>query len=137
MLFSSYLESWWSHKVWGSFLTNLLINTRQGEKAGKTEIQKFDYSRAKADTSVKSKNLLLSFSRKRYLPHYSVFWVTVLVSMFIDVNLEQWPSGSCARFTIQGSHVQNHWVAPRLTQFSSFPRPENEFRDFWELSGKK
>ena len=70
-------------------MTNLLINTRQGEKAGKTEIQKFDYSRAKADTSVKSKNLLLSFSRKRYLPHYSVFWVTVLVSMFIDVNLEQ------------------------------------------------
>ena len=137
MLFSSYLESWWGHKVWGSFLTNLLINNRQGEKEGKTEIQKFDYSRAKADTSVKSKNLLLSFSRKIYLPHYSVFWVTVLVSMFIDVNLEQWPSGSGSRFTIQGSHVQNHWVAPRLTQFSSFPGPENEFRDFWELSGKK
>ena len=30
--------------------------------------------------------------------------------------MEQWPSGQGAGFPIQGSHVQNHWVAPRLTQ---------------------
>ena len=29
---------------------------------------------------------------------------------------EQWPSGQGAGFPLQGSRVQNHWVAPRLTQ---------------------
>ena len=30
--------------------------------------------------------------------------------------MEQWPSGQGAGFPIQGSRVQNHWVAPRSTQ---------------------
>ena len=30
--------------------------------------------------------------------------------------MEQWPSCQGTGFPIQGSHVQNHWVAPRLTQ---------------------
>ena len=36
--------------------------------------------------------------------------------------MEQWPSGLVTGFPIQGSLVQNHEVAPRLTQHSSLPR---------------
>ena len=32
------------------------------------------------------------------------------------VMSEQWPGDKGARFPIQGSCVQNHWVAPRSTQ---------------------
>ena len=34
----------------------------------------------------------------------------------------QWPSDQGAGFPIQGSHVQNHWVAPRSTQPFILPR---------------
>ena len=34
----------------------------------------------------------------------------------------QWPSGQGAGFPIQGSRVQNHWVAPRSTQPFILPR---------------
>ena len=37
-------------------------------------------------------------------------------------TMGQWPSGHGAGFPIQGSRVQNHWVAPRLTQLFIFPR---------------
>ena len=33
-----------------------------------------------------------------------------------------WPSGQGAGFPIQGSRVQNHWVAPRSTQPFILPR---------------
>ena len=36
--------------------------------------------------------------------------------------MEQWPSGQGAGFPIQGSRVQNHWVAPRSTQPFILPR---------------
>ena len=36
--------------------------------------------------------------------------------------MEQWPSGQDAGFLIQGSLVQNHWAAPRLTQPFILPR---------------
>ena len=36
--------------------------------------------------------------------------------VFVCFLMEQWPSGQGAGFPIQGSRVQNHWVAPRLTQ---------------------
>ena len=36
--------------------------------------------------------------------------------------MEQWPSGQGAGFLIQGSCVQNHWVALRLTQPFILPR---------------
>ena len=34
--------------------------------------------------------------------------------------MEHWPSGT--GFPIQGSRVQNYWVAPRPTQPSIFPK---------------
>ena len=46
-------------------------------------------------------------------------------------NLEQWSSGQGAGFPIQGSHVQNHWVAPRLTQPFMLPRSINEYQEFF------
>ena len=36
--------------------------------------------------------------------------------VFVFFLMEQWPIGQGAGFPIQGFHVQNHWVAPRLTQ---------------------
>ena len=36
--------------------------------------------------------------------------------------MEQWCSGQGAGFLIQGSRVQNHWVAPRSTQPFILPR---------------
>ena len=41
---------------------------------------------------------------------------------------------SNAGFPIQGSCVQNHWVAPRLTQ--PFEVDKVSTRNFWKLSGK-
>ena len=38
-------------------------------------------------------------------------------------------------FPIHGSRVQNHWVAPRLTQPSEVNKMNT--KNFWELSGKR
>ena len=47
MLLSSYLDSWWHHKLkdWSSI--NLSTNGWQGEKEGKMEIQIFEYHKKK------------------------------------------------------------------------------------------
>ena len=42
--------------------------------------------------------------------------------MLFILHMEKWFSGECTGFPIKGSHVQNHWVAPRLTQPSIFLR---------------
>ena len=48
-----------------------------------------------------------------------------------EQNMEQWPSGWGAGFPIQRSHVQNQWVAPRLTHsLSSFRGRSNEYQEF-------
>ena len=38
------------------------------------------------------------------------------MSAFLKVIVWKWPSGEGTEFPIQGSWVQNHWVAPRSTQ---------------------
>ena len=43
VLVSSYLDSWWHHKLWDFFWINLLSNGWQGRKEGKMKIQKFEY----------------------------------------------------------------------------------------------
>ena len=43
-----------------------------------------------------------------------------------------------AELLIQGSRVQNHWVAPRSTSaFHPSEVDKMSTRNFWELSGKK
>ena len=39
-----------------------------------------------------------------------------------ELIMEPWPSGYDTGFPVQGSYVQNHWVAPRSTQPFIFPR---------------
>ena len=41
---------------------------------------------------------------------------TLYLTLLLITLMEQWPSGQDAGFPIQGSRVQNHWVAPRSTQ---------------------
>ena len=43
VLLSSYLDSWWRHKLWDLPSINLKSNGWQGEKEGEVEIQKFEY----------------------------------------------------------------------------------------------
>ena len=43
VLVSSYLDSWWHHKLRDFFWINLLSNGWQGRKEGKMKIQKFEY----------------------------------------------------------------------------------------------
>ena len=38
-----YLDSWWCHKLWDLSWINLWSNGWQGQKEGKTEIQKLEY----------------------------------------------------------------------------------------------
>ena len=45
-----------------------------------------------------------------------------IVVRALDVAMEQWPSGKGTGFLIQGSRVQNHWVAPRSNQPFILPR---------------
>ena len=40
---------------------------------------------------------------------------SLMYDLLFNVFMEQWPNGSGIRFLIQGSHVRNHWVAPRST----------------------
>ena len=65
-------------------------------------------------TTISSLNEIihLDFSL-RYLASYNYLIVSFM---------EQWPSGQGTGFPIQGSHVQNHWVAPRSTQPFILPR---------------
>ena len=49
-------------------------------------------------------------------------------NIFRFVNI-QWPSGQGAGFPLQGSRVQNHWVAPRSTQPCTYFRGRsNEYQ---------
>ena len=41
---------------------------------------------------------------------------------YSDMECDRWPSSQGAGFPIQGSRVQNHWVAPRSTQPFILPR---------------
>ena len=45
----------------------------------------------------------------------SSLWLLSSLTIFL-LSYYLWPSGQGAGFPIQGSRVQNHWVAPRSTQ---------------------
>ena len=60
---SSYLGSWWRHKLWDFCWINLLSNGWQEKKEGKTKIQKFEYLENEKSFLNKIKNIFRSFWR--------------------------------------------------------------------------
>ena len=57
--------------------------------------------------------IVLNLSNKK---HYHMMYA------YSDMECDRWPSSQGAGFPIQGSRVQNHWVAPRSTQPFILPR---------------
>ena len=67
VLLSSYLNSWWRHKLWDLSSIKLSSNGWQGEKEGKVKIQKFEYLEnefLKGYHSMKNKNFLKNSGHK-------------------------------------------------------------------------
>ena len=72
VLLSSYLDSWWRHKLYDLSWTNLLSNGWQGEKEGNTEIQKFEYLEDKKSFLDEMKKKFHSFWR-------AIIWLKVKI----------------------------------------------------------
>ena len=85
-----------------------------------------NYEQAKA-ALIWAKLLLLNFRETKTGTHA----FKTCVCLFEQARL----SGSGTGLPAQGSHIQNHWVAPRSTQPSEVDQMST--RNFWELSGKK
>ena len=73
VLLSSYLNSWWRHKLQDWSWIKLSSNGWQGEKEGKVEIQKFEYLNNEKSFLDEMKNILHSFWR-------AVIWWKIKIS---------------------------------------------------------
>ena len=63
LLLSSYIDSWWRHKLWDFSWINLERTGWQGKKERKTKIQKFEYLENKKSFLDERKNIFPSFRR--------------------------------------------------------------------------
>ena len=63
VLLSSYLDSWWHHKLYDLSWINLSSNGWEGEKEGKVEIQKFENLQKEKSLFDEIKNMFHSFWR--------------------------------------------------------------------------
>ena len=103
---SSYLDSWWRHKLLDLSSINLKSNGWQGEKEGKMEIQKFKYLENEKSFLDEIKSIFHSFWRA------IIWWEIKILYKIADTSFNRNVKyimqcntiGPCSSFTSSCSH---------------------------------